>query len=191
MPKEPMGFKKRLRSWLHQHRPNQTSHGWLGRFAKHLTDPKLWHFNRHTVTKGVGIGLFVAFIPIPLQVVFASILAVIFGANLPVSIALTWITNPFTFIPILYATYRIGNLFLGMPPSFHFPTHTDYPGYGAWLLQSWHWLLTLGKPLLIGIPITACGAGLLGYVFTLSVWNGVLRLHIRRRKQERHHRHKH
>lgn len=191
MSKKPIGFKKRLRSWLHTHRPNETMHRWLGRFAKHLTDPKLWHFNRRTVAKGVGIGLFVAFIPVPLQIVFASIFAIMWGANLPVSIALTWITNPFTFIPILYATYRIGNLFLHMPSSFHFPARSDYLSYSDWFIQSWHWLLTLGKPLLIGIPITAVGAGLLGYAMTLGIWNSVLHLHIRRRKRERHHRHKH
>jgi uncharacterized protein (DUF2062 family) len=36
--------------------------------------------------------------------------------------------------------------------------------------QLWGWLLSLGKPLLIGLPILAIGLAVLGYVFVRVGW---------------------
>jgi uncharacterized protein (DUF2062 family) len=48
------------------------------------------------------VGLFCAFIPVPFQMLLAAPSAIIFSANLPVSIALVWITNPITMPPIFF-----------------------------------------------------------------------------------------
>lgn len=84
-------------------------------FAPHLADPRLWHFNRECLTKAVYIGMMSAFFPLPGQMLVALILALIFRANVPMAVALTWITNPFTTIPIFYAAYYIGAHLFDVP----------------------------------------------------------------------------
>ncbi|MEJ2469406.1 MAG: DUF2062 domain-containing protein [Campylobacterales bacterium] len=70
--------------------------------------------NRHAVAKGVLVGLFIAFIPMPGQMVAIVLLQPLLRFNLPLSIALVWITNPFTMPFIYFIEYKTGGLLLGM-----------------------------------------------------------------------------
>ena len=62
--------------------------------GKWLQEPELWHLHRRSVSGAVFIGMFCAFMPIPFQMVVAASLAVFSRCNLPISVALVWITNP-------------------------------------------------------------------------------------------------
>ncbi|WP_227671613.1 DUF2062 domain-containing protein [Psychrobacter sp. 72-O-c] len=84
-------------------------------FAPHLADPRLWHFNRHSLNKAVYIGVFSAFFPLPGQMLLALIGSLIFRANVPMALGLTWITNPLTTLPIFYAGYYVGANILDVP----------------------------------------------------------------------------
>ena len=84
-------------------------------FAPHLADPRLWHFNRHSLNKAVYIGVLSAFFPLPGQMLLALIGSLIFRANVPMALGLTWITNPVTSLPIFYAGYYIGAKILDTP----------------------------------------------------------------------------
>lgn len=85
---------------------------WLGR---HLHSANLWHLNRRSVSSAFGVGLFCAFLPIPFEMVAAAIGAILFRANLPISIALVWISNPLTWVPIFGGSYLLGAHLLGLP----------------------------------------------------------------------------
>ena len=84
-------------------------------FAPHLADPRLWHFNRHSLNKAVYIGVLSAFFPLPGQMLIALVGSFIFRANVPMALGLTWITNPLTSLPIFYAGYYIGAKIIDAP----------------------------------------------------------------------------
>ena len=84
-------------------------------FGPQLADPRLWHFNRHSLNKAVYIGVLSAFFPLPGQMLLALIGALIFRANVPMALGLTWITNPLTTLPVFYAGYYIGAKILDVP----------------------------------------------------------------------------
>ncbi|WP_350559142.1 DUF2062 domain-containing protein [Psychrobacter sp. CAL346-MNA-CIBAN-0220] len=84
-------------------------------FAPHLADPRLWHFNRHSLNKAVYIGVLSAFFPLPGQMLLALIGSLLFRANVPMALGLTWITNPLTTLPVFYAGYYVGAKIIDVP----------------------------------------------------------------------------
>ncbi len=93
---------------------NAPSLKFLGR---RLLDPNLWHLNRRSTALAFFIGVFFALIPLPFQMVFVAVCAVFVRANLPVSVALVWITNPVTMPIIWFSTYKLGCFLLNTPVS--------------------------------------------------------------------------
>ncbi|MCK5111249.1 MAG: DUF2062 domain-containing protein [Arcobacteraceae bacterium] len=68
--------------------------------------------NRTMVTKSFLIGLFIALIPMPMQMLFVVVMMKFFKFNLPLAVALCWITNPFTMPFIYYIEYITGSFIL-------------------------------------------------------------------------------
>lgn len=106
--------KQQLKNWLptpEQLRENKV----VNLFAPFLADPRLWHMNRGSLTRAVYVGLLCAFFPLPGQMPLALVGALLFRANVPMSVALTWITNPLTTIPVFWVAYCVGAVLLGEP----------------------------------------------------------------------------
>ncbi len=138
-----------------------------------LHDPNLFHLNRRSASLAFFVGLFVAFIPLPSQMIIASTLSIVLRCNLPISVALVWITNPITMPAIFYATYKLGTLILGIPAStIHFEPSMD------WLMLE---LAKIWKPLILGSLIAGLISGSLGYIAVRISW----RLHVIRRWNNR------
>jgi len=51
-----------------------------------IHDPNLFHINRHSLSAGVFVGLFIAFLPIPGQVLVAAFMAWKLRCNLPIAV---------------------------------------------------------------------------------------------------------
>jgi uncharacterized protein (DUF2062 family) len=134
----------------------------LGMFGRRLADPDLWHLNRRSVSTAAAVGLFLAFFPVPGQMIFAVLAALRLRCNLPLSFALVWITNPLTMPPILFFAYKLGAWVLDIPPT-----------VDAFAL-SWDWLVArvdaLWAPLLVGSLICAVTASALGWSVVQLVW---------------------
>lgn len=127
-----------------------------------LYKPDLWHLNRRSVAGAVVIGLFFTWFPAPGQMLFAALAAIKSRSNLPLSIALVWISNPLTIPPLFYFAYRIGCWLLGLPPlPIEFELSWD------WLLSS---LLRVWQPLVLGSIICGTVSAVLGYASTHMVW---------------------
>lgn len=106
--------KKRLKNLLPTSEKILESRS-LKLFAPHLADARLWQFNRHSLNKAVYIGVLSAFFPLPGQMLLALIGALIFRANVPMALGLTWITNPITTLPVFYAGYYVGAKIIDVP----------------------------------------------------------------------------
>ena len=85
-------------------------------FGDGLKQPEVWAFKRQSVAKGIAIGIFCAFLPMPFEMVPATFLAVLMGGNLPFSIAGVWISNPVTWIPLYTPCYLLGAKIIQLQP---------------------------------------------------------------------------
>ena len=83
-------------------------------FGKYASNPQLWYVNRKSISKAVFIGTFWGILPIPLHSALIIITVLLFEANLPISLLLAWIMNPFTIVPILIFAFWIGTQIYGV-----------------------------------------------------------------------------
>ncbi|WP_330926140.1 DUF2062 domain-containing protein [Candidatus Sororendozoicomonas aggregata] len=127
-----------------------------------IENPNLWHLNRRSAAAAFFVGVFCAFIPIPFQMVVAACLAIVFRSNLPLSVALVWITNPVTMPAIFYFTYKVGCYLLNVPIS-ESTLELSLHSVGAELSRIW-------KPLYLGSLITGLAGGALGYFAIRLYW---------------------
>ena len=132
-----------------------------------LHEPNLWHLNRRSVSLAFAIGLFVAWVPAPGQMVFAAMAAFYFGANLPVSVALVWLTNPFTMPPMFYFAYVFGLWLLGEDS----PT-VDFEFTADNIMSS---LGVIGGPFLFGCLILAIMSSAIGYFGIQLYWKNYVK----------------
>lgn len=72
--------------------------------------------NRRMVSRAVLIGLFIAFIPMPMQMLAVVAVMPFIKFNVPIGIAMCWLSNPFTMPPMYYMEYLTGSFFLGTKP---------------------------------------------------------------------------
>jgi len=131
-------------------------------FGNLLHNANLWHLNRHSIAKAFAVGLFFAFIPVPFQMVLAAGAAIIFHANLPLSIALVWLTNPLTMPAIFYFCYIVGTWILGVPEQ-----DFSFQASWQWVVDS---LSTIGPAFLLGCGVLAVIFSILGYVGIQGLW---------------------
>lgn len=147
-------------------------------FGERLFHPALWGINRHTVAKGVAIGLFCGLIPGPLQVLGSAIACLYMRGNLPLAILATFYTNPLTILPLYFVAYHYGAWVLG--DSSHTQHSFSLPEW-QWtqLAQSlqtyWDWGMGLGAPLALGIFLLGSTLALTSYGVITLIWNWRLR----------------
>jgi uncharacterized protein (DUF2062 family) len=121
----------------------------------------------------VFTGLFCAFLPVPGQMLIAGGIAIAARCNLPLSVALVWITNPITIPPIFFFTYKLGAWLL----DWEIIVHEFVPTF-AWLAQQ---VSQIWQPLLLGSLLCGWVAGVSGFVLTRVAW----RMHVVRRWRAR------
>lgn len=162
-----------MRHYLRRFLPNHDvirHNRWLRPFENSLLHPRLWHLNRHSAAGAVAAGLFCGLIPGPLQIIGATICALVFRVNLPLAMLTTFYTNPFTILPLYVVAYQIGRLATGEGAGFVNPPEFDWAHGIDWSQAMLVWMLDLGKPLGIGLLLLAAGLALIGYFATKALW---------------------
>ena len=161
---------------IKRYMPNQDAikeHKHLQFLGEQLHEPNLWHLNRHSVARAFATGLFVAWLPIPGQMVVVAIAALYFRANMAISVALVWLTNPLTWVPLFYFAYRFGLWVLNMSvPDNDFEFTFD---------NVMSHLGTLWFPLLFGCLLLSTIFSVVGYFGIQYFW----RWHVNQKWQDR------
>lgn len=179
--------RKFFRKFLPSHE-SVRNHRYIARFGPWLRHHNLWHLHRRSVAGGIAAGLFAGLIPgsNPVQFAAAALLAIAFRVNLPLAAFVTLYSNPFTIVPLYFVAFKLGQFVLfesgGQVPELAFSL--EGKGFGEWIPAALHWLASVGKPLLVGLPVLAVLLALIGYVATDWTW----RLYVRCAWQRRRHR---
>jgi uncharacterized protein (DUF2062 family) len=164
---------RRLLRKITPRRDTLHSHWGLKPFVRFLGDPRLWSLQRRTVTPAFGAGLAIGFIPLPIHIPLAVIIAIVARINIPSILLGTALVNPLTVVPVYFLAYKTGVWVTGAPPlDFHFELSWDWVQSG---------LGPIWKPFLIGCAVSGTVLGLLGFALLDVVW----RYSVRKRYRER------
>jgi uncharacterized protein len=142
-------------------------------FNRFIGDPRLWSLQRRTVTPALGAGLAICFVPLPIHIPLATLVAIFCRIHIPTIMLALVVVNPLTMVPAYYLAYKIGVLATGAPEStFAFE-------------MSWAWVQNglgpMWKPFLVGCALTGALLGLIGYALFDLVW----RYNVRKRYRTR------
>jgi len=96
---------------------NTSNHPKLKEFIKkYKIPPEYLSTNRKMISRGVLIGLFIAFIPMPMQMAAVLLFVPFVRFNVPIALAMCWLSNPITMPPMYYMEYLTGSFLLGIEP---------------------------------------------------------------------------
>ena len=176
--------RKYFRKFLPSHAAIR-QHRHLVRFGPWLQHHNLWHLHRRSVAGGLAAGMFAGLVPgsNPVQFTIAAILAIVFRVNLPIAVIVTLYSNPFTIVPLYYTAFKLGQLVLmhgnnGLPA---IAFSLEGKGIHEWIPAVLEWLTSVGKPLLVGLPLLAVLLAIAGYFAVDWAW----KLHVRCAWQQR------
>jgi uncharacterized protein len=164
------GLIARISHWAHRSLPKREEmerNRYIRPFARRH---ELWRFTRRSVPRGVAVGLLVGiFALIPgVQIVGAALMCVPFRANIPLAVAMTFLSNPAT-TPLILAA----SIFVGNKAGFHADISTFYGLYERRApLEEWtYWLLSDAAPaLLFGLFVISTVAAAVGYLVAAFGW---------------------
>lgn len=159
---------------------------WFGPWLQHHN---LWHLHRRSVAGGVAVGLFAGLVPgsNPVQFIVAALLAIALHVNLPIALVVTLYSNPLTVVPLYYIAYKLGQLVMlewgnELPP---LPLDLEGKGLREWIPAALEWLSSVGKPLMIGLPLLAVILAVVGYFVVDYAWQWHVRYEWSRRRRRR------
>jgi len=143
-------------------------------FKNKETNSKLKHFiekykipreylsiNRKSISRGILIGLFWGFIPMPMQMLAVLAVTPFIKFNVPIAISMVWLSNPITMPFMYYMEYQTGNFLLDRDGLENIELTLD------WFSQNWDNIIV---PLYIGtIPYSLLCSSLIYYIIN-TLW---------------------
>lgn len=134
-------------------------------FALHFLDKQVWRPTQYTLAGGAAVGIFLSMQLLPMQMPFAVILAAVFRVNIPIAVAMCWITNPVTVPPLIPVEHAIGKWalsFLSDVPTTPFPKELPHSFAESWLALKEHAPVMLFGGVVLG--------GVLAPIFYVAAW---------------------
>ena len=138
-----------------------TQHKKITDFLKKYKIPhEYFAANRKMISRGVLIGLFIAFIPMPMQMAAVVAVTPFIRFNVPIAIAMCWLSNPITMPPMYYMEYLTGSFILGMEPE---PVQMTL----EWFKNN---LSKIFIPLYVGTAFYSVFGSIVGYFLVNWLW---------------------
>ena len=156
-----MGLRTILKRYLPERHTFQ-DHRNLRFFGRLLHDPDIWHITRRSTAGGVAVGLFCAFIPVPIQMVIAAGVAILLRVNLALAVIFAWLSNPITIAPMFIFAYKIGTWLLNVPTQ-----QVMFDFSLQWFTDTF---IFIWKPLLLGCFILGSLSAATGYIAFNLLW---------------------
>ncbi|HIP54823.1 MAG TPA: DUF2062 domain-containing protein [Sulfurimonas autotrophica] len=116
--------------------------------------------NRRMISRAVLIGLFIAFIPMPMQMAAVLLFVPFIKFNVPVALAMCWLSNPLTMPLMYYMEYLTGSFLLGIEPE---PVEMTLEWFS-------HNFDNIFIPLYFGTAIYSIFGSLFGYFLVNFFW---------------------
>ena len=136
--------------------------GWLHRvLGERLFSPELWKLTQRGLAGGLALGLFIGFTPtMGVQIVLAGLAAYFVRVNVPVAIAASLVTNPFTAAVIYPLEFQLGVWLIGAPDL------AELEGVSL----AMRGFVRYARPLWVGSLVVGAVAALLGYGIGSALW---------------------
>jgi uncharacterized protein (DUF2062 family) len=117
--------------------------------------------NRKAISRGIFIGLFWGFIPMPMQMLAVLAITPFIKFNVPIAITMVWLSNPITMPFMYYMEYQTGNFLLGNESLNNIELTLD------WFSNNWDKIIT---PLYVGtIPYSLGVSGIIYFIIN-KLW---------------------
>ena len=117
--------------------------------------------NRKSISKGILIGLFWGFIPMPMQMLGVLSLTLLTRFNVPIAISVVWLSNPITMPFMYYMEYLTGNFILGYDGIDNIEMTLD------WFSENWDAIVV---PLYVGTAFYSVVVSFLIYILINRFW---------------------
>lgn len=137
-------------------------HPHIQRFGNQMQHSPIWHVNRRSASRGVSVGMFFAFLPIPFRTLPVIVFSIISGANLPIAIVCTWIFNNIVLGPSYYYGFKLGQYLLQIPEN------SDALSFNV--QQLLELLMVSWQPLMLGNVVIASVMSLSSYCLARAFW---------------------
>ena len=124
--------------------------------------------NRKSVTRGLLIGLFWGFIPMPMQMLAVLAVTPFVKFNVPIAFTMVWLSNPLTMPLMYYMEYKTGNWLLGWEGISNVEMSLE------WFQRHWDEIVV---PLYVGTVPYSVGVSLLVYLIVNRLWIVSVRRH--------------
>ncbi len=143
------------------------SNRFLKPVAHRVLRPELWRFTRRSVPRGVALGMVTGILFPVAQIPFSAVLALPVRANIPVAVAMTFITNPLTTPFIWVAAYWIGDAVLHYDAQVGNPIAEQVAANASWL----HWFVSeAGPSTIVGLFVITVALAVIGYFASMLGW---------------------
>ncbi len=150
---------------------------------KYNLSREFFGINRRSISKGVWIGLFWGFIPMPMQMLGVILTTPLLRFNVPIAMAMVWLSNPLTMPAMYYMEYLTGNFLLGKEGL------TDIELTLEWFSSHFHDILI---PLYVGTAFYSIIVSTLIYFLINWLWiKSVHEEKAQRKEQHKRRKHKH
>ena len=135
--------------------------GWLGKWF--FLQP-IWVINRKNVAGGLGLGVTLAFVPLPIQMLLCVPLSIILRVNLPAALGAVWLSKPLTAGPIFFFALKVGQCVTNRTENLKIVTGSFSITDLANLMEN------IWVPLFTGCAICGSAAGITTYLIVNFSW---------------------